>query len=81
MSLQTMGERVDLEREKRFLAAHAAAHDRIYRYFRRRTAGLEWANRPLTGTDRVWYAFTDLPSGELAPGQTISLALNKPINK
>jgi RNA polymerase sigma-70 factor (ECF subfamily) len=32
-----MGERVDLEREKRFLAAHAAAHDRIYRYFRRRT--------------------------------------------
>jgi RNA polymerase sigma-70 factor (ECF subfamily) len=34
-----MGERVDLEREKRFLAAHAAAHDRIYRYFRRRTDG------------------------------------------
>ena len=27
------------------------------------------------------YAFTDLPSGELAPGQTISLALNKPIRK
>jgi RNA polymerase sigma-70 factor (ECF subfamily) len=26
-----------LEREKRFLAAHAASHDRIYRYFRRRT--------------------------------------------
>ncbi|MFK4296145.1 RNA polymerase sigma factor (sigma-70 family) [Arthrobacter sp. GAS37] len=39
MSLQTMGERVDLEREKRFLAAHAGAHDRIYRYFRRRTDG------------------------------------------
>jgi RNA polymerase sigma-70 factor (ECF subfamily) len=39
MRLQTMGERVDLEREKRFLAAHAAAHDRIYRYFRRRTDG------------------------------------------
>jgi RNA polymerase sigma-70 factor (ECF subfamily) len=34
-----MGERVDLEREKRFLAAHTAAHDRIYRYFRRRTGG------------------------------------------
>jgi RNA polymerase sigma-70 factor (ECF subfamily) len=32
-----MGERVDLEREQRFLAAHAASHDRIYRYFRRRT--------------------------------------------
>lgn len=39
MNLQTMGERVDLEREKRFLAAHAAAHDRIYRYLRRRTDG------------------------------------------
>lgn len=26
-----------MEREKRFLAAHAAGHDRVYRYFRRRT--------------------------------------------
>ena len=26
-----------MEREKRFLAIHAAGHDRIYRYFRRRT--------------------------------------------
>lgn len=26
-----------MEREKRFLATHAAGHDRIYRYFRRRT--------------------------------------------
>jgi RNA polymerase sigma factor (sigma-70 family) len=34
-----MGERVDLEREQRFLAAHAAAHDSIYRYLRRRTDG------------------------------------------
>lgn len=34
-----MGERVDLEREKRFLATHTGAHDRIYRYFRRRTDG------------------------------------------
>jgi LysM repeat protein len=42
---------------------------------------LEWANRPLTGTGRVWYTFTDLPSGELAPGQTISLNLTKPIHK
>ena len=25
------------EREKRFLATHAACHDRVYRYFRRRT--------------------------------------------
>ena len=38
MSLQThLGERVELERQKRFMAAHAACHDRIYRYFRRRT--------------------------------------------
>jgi RNA polymerase sigma factor (sigma-70 family) len=38
MSLQTVRkERGDLEREKRFLATHAAGHDRIYRYFRRRT--------------------------------------------
>jgi LysM repeat protein len=44
-------------------------------------ANLEWANRPLTGTDRVWYAFTDLASGELAPGQTISLSLTKPLHQ
>lgn len=38
MSLQpARGERDDVEREKRFLAIHAAGHDRIYRYFRRRT--------------------------------------------
>lgn len=38
MSLQqNRGERDDVEREKRFLALHAAGHDRIYRYFRRRT--------------------------------------------
>jgi RNA polymerase sigma-70 factor (ECF subfamily) len=30
-------ERGNLEREKRFLATHTAGHDRIYRYFRRRT--------------------------------------------
>ncbi|TQJ36280.1 hypothetical protein FBY36_3579 [Arthrobacter sp. SLBN-122] len=30
-------------------------------------ADLESANRPLNGTDRVWYDFADLPSGELAP--------------
>lgn len=49
--------------------------------FRFSVTDLEWANRPLTGTDRVWYAFTDLPAGELAPGQTISVALNQPLNK
>lgn len=38
MSLQTARrERDDVEREKRFLAVHAAGHDRVYRYFRRRT--------------------------------------------
>ena len=36
-------ERGELDREQRFLAAHAAAHDCIYRYFRRRTDGPETA--------------------------------------
>lgn len=44
-------------------------------------ADLESANRPTTGGGRVWYEFSDLPNGELAPGQTISLSLDKPINK
>ncbi|WP_346959226.1 LysM domain-containing protein [uncultured Arthrobacter sp.] len=44
-------------------------------------ANLDAANRPLTGTDRVWFTFADLPAGELAPGQTISLDLTKPIHK
>ncbi|MCC3293969.1 RNA polymerase sigma factor [Arthrobacter sp. zg-Y411] len=38
MSLETIRkEQRDVDREKRFLAAHAAGHDRVYRYFRRRT--------------------------------------------
>lgn len=46
MSLQThLGDGVDLERQKRFMAAHAACHDRVYRYFRRRTES------PLTAED------------------------------
>ncbi|MDQ0733263.1 LysM peptidoglycan-binding domain-containing protein [Arthrobacter sp. B1I2] len=44
-------------------------------------ADLSAANRPLTGTDRVWYDFTDLSADELAPGQTISLNLTKPIHQ
>jgi LysM repeat protein/phage tail protein X len=44
-------------------------------------ADLESANRPTTGGDRVWYQFSDLPNNELAPGQTISLALDNPLNK
>jgi len=39
MSLQRLRrDHGDTDREKRFLAAHAAMHDRIYAYFRRRTA-------------------------------------------
>lgn len=49
--------------------------------FRFKTPDLRAANRPLTGTGGTWYAMTDLPSGEIAPGQTISLALNKLISK
>jgi LysM repeat protein len=41
---------------------------------------LRSANRPSKGTGGAWYEFTDLPAGELAPGQTISVALDKPIN-
>lgn len=44
-------------------------------------ADLRAANRPLTGTGGTWYDFADLPTGELLPGQTISLSLDKPINK
>ncbi|WP_458113526.1 LysM peptidoglycan-binding domain-containing protein [Arthrobacter sp. R1-13] len=53
----------------------------VFRFGLTGQADLGWANRPLTGHGRVWYDYNDVPSGELAPGQTISLALNKPINK
>lgn len=39
------------------------------------------ANRPLTGTGGAWYGFADLPTGELLPGQTISLDLDKALHK
>ncbi|WP_035761106.1 LysM peptidoglycan-binding domain-containing protein [Paenarthrobacter nicotinovorans] len=42
---------------------------------------LSSANRPLTGTAGSWYEVVDRPNGVLAPGQTVSLALNKPINR
>jgi len=48
--------------------------------FRFGVTQLRSANRPSQGTGGAWYAFTDLPAGELAPGQTISVALDKPIN-
>lgn len=49
--------------------------------FRFKVSDLRAANRPLTGPAGSWYDFKDLPNGELTPGQTISVALNKPINK
>lgn len=49
--------------------------------FRFGVTDLRAANRPLTGTGGTWYEFSDLPNGELAPGQTISLALDQRINK
>ncbi|UKA70646.1 LysM peptidoglycan-binding domain-containing protein [Arthrobacter sp. FW306-06-A] len=49
--------------------------------FRFGVTDLRSANRPSTGTGGAWYDFTDLPTGELKPGQTISVALDKPINK
>lgn len=49
--------------------------------FRFGVTDLRAANRPSAGTGGSWYEFTDLSAGEVAPGQTISLALNKPINK
>ncbi|BCW60909.1 RNA polymerase sigma-70 factor, ECF subfamily [Arthrobacter sp. UNCCL28] len=37
------GDRVEPARQKHFLAAHAACHDKVYRYFRRRTDGASTA--------------------------------------
>lgn len=49
--------------------------------FRFSVVDIRSANRPLTGTGGTWYEFTDVSVGELVAGQTISLALNKPINR
>ncbi|MFK0003640.1 RNA polymerase sigma factor [Paenarthrobacter sp. NPDC090522] len=44
MSVKTdQGDRVESAREKHFLAAHAACHDKVYKYFRRRTEGASTA--------------------------------------
>ncbi|MFW0771725.1 RNA polymerase sigma factor [Paenarthrobacter nitroguajacolicus] len=44
MKVQTeQGDRVEPGRQKHFLAAHAACHDKVYRYFRRRTDGASTA--------------------------------------
>jgi LysM repeat protein len=49
--------------------------------FRFSVTDLRAANRPTSGTGGAWYEAADLPTGELVPGQTISLALDKPTNK
>ena len=49
--------------------------------FRFSVVDLRSANRPLAGTDATWYEFAEISTGELSAGQTISLALNKPINR
>ena len=38
------------------------------------------ANRDLTESVPVWYQYVDVISGEIVPGQTISLSLDQPIN-
>lgn len=38
------------------------------------------ANLPTTGDGVPWYQYADPSTGELAPGQTISLSLDEPIN-
>ncbi|MFK0042161.1 LysM peptidoglycan-binding domain-containing protein [Paenarthrobacter sp. NPDC090517] len=59
-----------------------AAGDRESRVaFRFSVVDIRAANRPLTAGKGSWYDLTDAPSGELAAGQTISLALDKPINR
>ena len=38
------------------------------------------ANRPTSGGGGVWYQYADVSSGEVAPGQTISVSQGQPIN-
>ncbi|MDQ0619167.1 RNA polymerase sigma factor (sigma-70 family) [Arthrobacter globiformis] len=52
-----------MEREKRFLVAHAAAHDRIYRYLRRRTENAATAEDLCSEVFRIaWEKSTDSAS-------------------
>lgn len=66
MSLNTVRKaRGDLDREKRFLAAHAAGHDRIYRYVRRRTESSATAEDLCAEVFRITWEKTaehDIPS-------------------
>jgi RNA polymerase sigma factor (sigma-70 family) len=61
MSVQEVRKgRGNLEREKQFLAAHAASHDRIYRYFRRRTENIATAEDLCSEVFRIaWEKLAD----------------------
>lgn len=76
MSLQTVRrDPGNVEREKRFLAAHAASHDRIYRYFRRRTADAATAEDLCSEVFRVaWEKLVG--SGELSVMVLFGVAKN-----
>lgn len=76
MSLQAVRrEPGKLEREKRFLAAHAAGHDRIYRYFRRRTADAATAEDLCSEVFRIaWEKLAG--SGELSVMVLFGVAKN-----
>jgi RNA polymerase sigma factor (sigma-70 family) len=76
MSFQTVRkDRADLEREKRFLIAHAAAHDRIYRYLRRRSENAATAEDLCSEVFRIaWEKSTD--SGSLSTMILFGVARN-----
>jgi RNA polymerase sigma factor (sigma-70 family) len=76
MSFQTVrNDRADLEREKRFLIAHAAAHDRIYRYLRRRSENAATAEDLCSEVFRIaWEKSTD--SGSLSTMILFGVARN-----
>lgn len=64
-----------VEREKRFLAAHTASHDRIYRYFRRRTADAATAEDLCSEVFRIaWEKLAG--SGELSVMLLFGVAKN-----
>ncbi|MGP0222170.1 RNA polymerase sigma factor [Paenarthrobacter sp. NCHU4564] len=49
---------METAREKRFLAAHTACHDEVYRYFRRRTEGITTAEDREVLLLTYWDGFT-----------------------
>jgi DNA-directed RNA polymerase specialized sigma24 family protein len=88
MSVQALWkERGDLNRQQRFLAAHAATHDRIYGYFRRRTDGpataedlssevfkIVWEKWSRGTACRSW-SFSELPK-TFSPTTSVARAAN-----